>query len=103
MDLDLFIKLRTRVKARAVDQFGLSGVRDDAVALLLHALEVHVKTLLEAGARQRVARHAIRPHGNVMCAPVRSHDFREAALRNSASLLGDDAGIELERLTMLLY
>jgi Transcriptional regulator of RNA polII, SAGA, subunit len=103
MDLDLFIKLRARVKAQAVDQLGLSAVKDDAVALLLHAVEAHVKSLMEAGARQRAARQAVRPHGNELCAPVRGYDFRESALRNSASLLGDEAGMDLERLAMLLY
>lgn len=102
MDLELFLKLRQRVKRKATEEFNLIGVRDDAVALLLHGLEAHVKSLMEAGVRQRSSRQALRPHMNVQCGPVRSHDFREAALRN-VNVLGDEAGLDLERLVMLLY
>lgn len=102
LDLDLFLRLRQRVKEQAVELMGMSGVKDDAVALMLLATESHVKSLMEAGVRQRSARQALRPKGNVQCGPVRGHDFREAALRNT-SILGDDAGLELERLALLLY
>jgi Transcriptional regulator of RNA polII, SAGA, subunit len=103
LDLELFLKLRQRMKKVAVEDMGLSGgVKDDAVALLLHGLEAHVKSLMEAGVRQRAAREALRPRGTLVCGPVGGYDFREAALRNS-SMLGDEAAFDLERLTMLLY
>lgn len=102
MDLELFLKLRQRMRKQAVDEFSLSGVRDDAVALLLHGLEAHVKSLMEAGVRQRTSRQAMRPHRSIQCGPVLSHDFREAALRN-VDVLGDEAALDLERLVMLLH
>jgi hypothetical protein len=102
LDLELFLKLRRRMKKVVVEDMGLNGVKDDAVALLLCGLEAHVKSLMEAGVRQRVAREALRPRGNLVCGPVGGYDFREAALRNS-NMLGDEAGVDLERLAMLLY
>lgn len=101
MDFELFLKLRQRMKRIVVEHVGLNGVKDDAVAMLLHGVEEHVKSLLDAGARQRAARDGIRPHRNLQCGPVRGYDLRESALRNS-TLLGDEAGMELERLLMLL-
>lgn len=101
MDVELFFKLRQRMKRIAVEQMQMSGVKDDAVGLMLHGLELHVKSLLEAGCRQRAGRQAERPQGNLQCGPVRGHDFRSAALRNTG-LLGDEVGMDLERLLMLL-
>lgn len=101
IDVDLFLKLRQRMRRIVVENVGLTGVKDDAVAALVDGLEQHVKSLLAAGARQRVARDGWRPHGNLQCGPMRGYDLRECALRNS-SLLGDEAGMDLERLLMLL-
>lgn len=101
VDIDLFLRLRQRMKRIAVEQLGLVGVKDDAVGALVDGVEQHVKSWIEAGTRQRRARDGWRPHGNLQCGPVRGYDVRESALRNS-SLLGDEAGMDLERLLMLL-
>lgn len=101
IDIDLFLRLRQRMKRIAIEQLGLVGVKDEAVGALVDGVEQHVKSLMEAGTRQRRARDGWRPHGNLQCGPVRGYDVRESALRNS-SLLGDEAGMDLERLLMLL-
>lgn len=101
IDIELFLKLRQRMKRIVVEHVGLNGVKDDAVAVLVDGVEQHVKSLLAAGTRQRVARDGWRPQGNLQCGPVRGYDVRESALRNS-TLLGDEVGMDLERLLMLL-
>jgi hypothetical protein len=102
LDVDVFVRLRARMRETAVEGMGMAGVRDDAVSLALLGLEAHVKAVLEGGARVRAARTALRPHGGVVCAPVRGADLREAGLRN-AGLLGEDAGLDLERLALLQF
>lgn len=102
LDMSLFMRLRTRMREHAVEAGGMTSVRDDAVSLATHAVELHVKAVMEAAVRARAARSALRPHGGVLCGPVRCHDLREAALRNS-SFLGDEAGLDLERLSLLLF
>lgn len=102
LDLDLFLKVRHRMRDQAIDMMGMTAVKDDAVSLMVLALETHVKSLMEAGARQRTARQVMRPHGNLQCGPVRGRDIRDAALRNT-SFLGDEAGLDLERLSLLLF
>lgn len=101
MDFEVFLKVRQRVRRIAVEQLGMNGVKDDAVALIVHGLELHVKTLMEGAARQRAARDGRRAQRNVQCGAVRAFDLREAALRN-VGVLGDEGGMELERLLMLL-
>lgn len=100
MDLDLFLKLRPRMRRICVDHMGVAGVKDDAVALMQHAVEIHVKNLLEAAVQQRIARECTRPLPYSACDVVTTHDVREAALSNPKLLADDD--IELERLSMLL-
>lgn len=100
LDIDAFLKVRARMR-RVAEMVGIGGVKDDAAALMVHALEAHVKGLLDGGARSRVGRDGLRPHGNLVCGPVRGYDLREAALKN-LGLLGDESGMELERLLMLL-
>lgn len=100
VDLDLFRKLRHRMRRIAVEELGMSGIKDDAVTLLLRGLELHVKSMMENGARQRAGRDGVRPHRNLQCGPVRGYDFREASRANPI-LLGDESGMELERLLML--
>lgn len=102
LDLDLFLKVRERMRDQAVEVMGMAGIKDDAASLMTLALEMHVKGLMEAGARQRSARQVMRPQGAMLCGPVRGRDMRDAALRNM-SFLGDDAGLDLERLSLLLF
>lgn len=101
MDFELFLKLRTRIRRVALEQLGMASVKDDAVGLMVHAVEHHVKSLMEKAARQRAARDGVRPHRNLQCGPIRGYDVWESARRNT-SLLGDESGMELERLSMLL-
>jgi hypothetical protein len=102
LDMALFMRLRARMREHAIDALGMTAVRDDAVSLAVQALEMHVKGVLEAAVGARASRSALRPHGGVLCGPVRGHDLREAALRN-ATFLGDEAGLDLERLSLLLF
>lgn len=101
MDVEVFLKLRQRVRRIAVEQLGMNGVKDDAVALMVHAMEIHVKRLVEGAARVRVGRDGSRPHRNLQCGAIRGYDLREVVGRN-AGLLGDERGMDLERLLMLL-
>lgn len=101
MDFELFLRLQQRMRRVAIEQFGMSGLKDDAVGIMVHGVESHVKSLMEAAARQRVSRDGVRPHRNLQCGPVRAYDFRESTKRNTM-LLGDEAGMDLERLSMLL-
>lgn len=100
MDVDAFLKVRGRMR-RIAEMLGMGGVKDDAAALMVHALEAHVKGLLDGAAASRVGRDGLRPEGNLVCGPIRGYDVREAALRNRR-LLGDESGMELERLLLLL-
>ncbi len=101
MDVELFRRLRIRMRS-CVDRMGvLGGVKDEAVALMTHSLEVHVKKLLEASVRERIARDCTRPSKFSRCEAVTTYDMREAVCRD-LSLLGTDPSIVLERLAMLL-
>lgn len=101
MDVELFLKLRQRMRRIAVEQLGMGGVKDDAVALMVHAMEIHVKRLVGGAARVRVGRDGSRPHRNLQCGAIRGYDVREVVERNGG-LLGDERGMDLERLLMLL-
>lgn len=102
VDFEFFLKLRHRMRRIVMEQVGgMTGVKDDAVALLVHGVEHHIKTLLAAGARKRAARDGIRPQRNLQCGPVRGYDFRESAKQNPG-LFGDEFSMELERLSLLL-
>lgn len=100
MDIDLFTKLKSRI--RQIAETGeLVGVRDDGVALLSHAVEIQAKRVLRAAVSSRRNRSGTRPFGNFTCAPIRPFDFRRAALEN-LELLMDESVVHLERLSMLL-
>lgn len=106
MDVDLFLRLRARVKAvvaGAPDKH--LGVKDDAVALLAAAVEVRVKTLLEATARRRAAAAGDASNtgteADVFRAALAPGHLRDAALRNRR-LLGRNAGVDLERLVLAI-
>jgi len=102
LDVDLFLRLRARVKAAAGDKH--LGIKDDAVALLATALEAHIKTLLEAAARRRAAVAGDASNTgtevDVYRAELAPGHLRDAALRNRR-LLGRNAGVDLERLVAI--
>jgi len=102
LDVDLFLRLRARVKAAAGDKH--LGIKDDAVALLASALEAHIKTLLEAAARRRAAVAGDASNTgtevDVYRAALAPGHLRDAALRNRR-LLGRNAGVDLERLVAI--
>lgn len=100
MDIELFTKLKSRVRQLA-ETGELVGVREDGVALLTHAVEVQAKRVLKAALASRRNRSGTRPIGNFSCAPIRSFDVRRAALEN-LELLMDESVVHLERLSMLL-
>ncbi|KAK1869567.1 hypothetical protein I4F81_012041 [Pyropia yezoensis] len=106
LDVDLFLRLRARVKAvvsGAPDKH--LGVKDDAVALLAAAVEVRVKTLLEATARRRAAQAGDASNtgteSDVFRAALAPGHLRDASLRNRR-LLGRNAGVDLERLVLAI-
>lgn len=101
IDYQLFVKLRHRMRRIAVEQGGMSTVRDDAVGFTVHAIENHVKRLMHLAVRQRRARDGMRPRDNLQCGPVRGCDLRESARRNPAAL-GEERVMDLERLSMLI-
>lgn len=96
MDVELFLKLRQRMKRLACEEMGMAEVKDEAVGLLVRALEVHVKGLLGGGVGVRGARE-----GGGRGGVVRGYDVREGALKDLRRL-GDESGMELERLLMLI-
>lgn len=100
MDIDLFTKLKPRVR-QLVEMEGLVGVKDDGVALLSHAAEIQVKRLLQSAVFSRRSRSGNRPVGTYSCAPIRSFDLRQSALEN-LDLLVDESAVSLERLSMLI-
>lgn len=102
IDLELFNKMRTRM-AKKVDKMGIvDGVKDEAVALLTHSLELYIKKVMEAAVQQRVAREGTRPARFQPCQPVTTYDVREGLMADVSRLGGIDASETLERLTLLL-
>lgn len=101
IDFELFRKLRARMASAVELSGGLAGVKDEAVGLMTHALEMQVKKVMEAAVRERVTREHTRPTKSSRAEAVTAYDVREAVLRD-LSLLGSDGGMVLERLAMLL-
>lgn len=100
MDIELFARIKDRISPM-VKQEGLS-VRDDAVALVAQAAEIHIKRLLEAAVLMRRRRRvAFVPRPRVSFMPVRLTDLHQSASSNAA-LFADDPALNLERLSMLL-
>lgn len=101
LDIDLFVRMRTRM-TRIVERMGLAdGVKDEAVALLTHSLETHMKRMLESCVDRRIARECTRPAKYPSCLPVTTYDLREG-VAHELSPLGADAGLAIERLSLLL-
>lgn len=100
MDCDLFMKMRTRIRM-VVDGAGCTGVKDDAVGLMVFAVEEQVKRLMEAAVGCRRRREGVRGHGSTARGLVGAVHFRDCGNQN-IELLGDDASSGLERLSMLI-
>ncbi len=102
IDLELFGKMRARMSKKA-EKMGVSGgVKDEAIALLTHSLELYIKKIMEAAVQQRVAREGTKPARFQSCHPVTTYDVREGMLADVMKLGGFDASETLERLTLLL-
>jgi len=96
LDMELFLKLRQKVKRLATEETGIVGVRDDAIALLACALEQHVKNVIESSfSHTRRRQHSSL---NRMVEPV---DMFGAVRRNPA-VFGDEFLVDAERLALLI-
>eukprot|EP00190_Bangiopsis_sp_CCMP1999_P007432 CAMPEP_0198725120 /NCGR_PEP_ID=MMETSP1475-20131203/2491_1 /TAXON_ID= ORGANISM="Unidentified sp., Strain CCMP1999" /NCGR_SAMPLE_ID=MMETSP1475 /ASSEMBLY_ACC=CAM_ASM_001111 /LENGTH=536 /DNA_ID=CAMNT_0044486829 /DNA_START=229 /DNA_END=1839 /DNA_ORIENTATION=+ len=106
LDLELFYKVRARLRKRVVNEhMGMTHVSDEAAALLTHALELHIKQLLEVSSRKRANRvgdhmlHDARGYGS----RVDPIDLCDAVAGNPGRMLGEDMPVDLERLLLALY
>lgn len=101
MDADLFIRLRQRVHQLTTHSFGMMAPHDDAVVLLFHSIEIHVKMLLQATVNIRLHRVSV-PSGLrfVSYPPISSRDVLQVA-RQNMKLIGDEVGVEHERLLLM--
>lgn len=101
MDMAGFTRLRERVRYLTLEQFDMLGFQDDGVALLLLAVESHVKRLFEVGFSRQIKSHRLGGKERVARPLVYGVGVLESIVLRNAQLLGDDDGVELERLLLL--
>mmetsp|Transcript_15405 Transcript_15405/g.31213 ORF Transcript_15405/g.31213 Transcript_15405/m.31213 type:complete len:353 (-) Transcript_15405:1234-2292(-) len=103
LDLELFLKLRHRTKQVVYDIAGLSGVRDDAIALLAHALEIYLKNIIEStvSCMAKPDRDTFRP-GTDKALQIGTNDLF-LARKLDTRYCCDEIMIDLERLTEAIF
>ncbi|KAA8493006.1 hypothetical protein FVE85_9278 [Porphyridium purpureum] len=109
LDLELLMRLRHRVQRIASMEFGIQTASDDSIALLTHALESHLKSLLEASVQKRRQRCGDAPSGMSNQLDALGSYKRVTPLdvfmcaRENTDLLGNDHAVYMERLLLMMH
>mmetsp|Transcript_13535 Transcript_13535/g.24270 ORF Transcript_13535/g.24270 Transcript_13535/m.24270 type:complete len:454 (-) Transcript_13535:97-1458(-) len=108
LDLELFLRIRHRMQRVAVTECGMSSVNDDATALVSHAIRLHLKNIIEAGALTRLQRSGNAKYTGLNSLDANGHPKSVSSLdlllsvSEDRALLGQQASSSLEKLAMLL-